>query len=120
MKRAKVAEPVSSLPKMRPALTPEAREGQLISLATDLVEQRLRDGTATSQEVVHFLRLGSMREKLERERLENENILLRAKTKELESREEIEKLYANAIKAMQVYSGNYDGDNDDEEDEDDY
>ncbi len=119
MKRVKVAGSSMSLPKMRPALTPEAREGQLISLATDLVEQRLRDGTATSQEVVHFLRLGSMRERLERERLENENILLRAKTEALESQAKVEELYANAIKAMQRYSGNY-NDDEDEDDESDY
>lgn len=118
MKRIKAAGSSNSPPKMRPALTPEAREGQLISLATDLVEQRLRDGTATSQEVVHFLKLGSMRERLERERLENENILLRAKTEALESQAKVEELYANAIKAMQRYSGNYT--DDDEEDESDY
>lgn len=108
MKRAKVAESSKTLPKMRPALSPEAREGQLIALATDLVEQRLRDGTATSQEVVHFLRLGSMRERLERERLKNENILLKAKTEAIESQAKVEELYANAIKAMQRYSGNAD------------
>lgn len=119
MKRVKAAGSSASLPKMRPALTPEAREGQLIALATDLVEQRLRDGTATSQEVVHFLRLGSMRERLERERLENENILLRAKTEALESQAKVEELYANAIKAMQRYSGNY-NDDEDEDDESDY
>ena len=113
MRRAKVAESSRPLPKTRPALTPEAREGQLIALATDLVEQRLRDGTATSQEVVHFLRLGSMRERLERERLENENILLRAKTEALESQAKVEELYANAIKAMQRYSGSGDEDDDD-------
>lgn len=119
MKRVKAAGSSAPLPKMRPALTPEAREGQLIALATDLVEQRLRDGTATSQEVVHFLRLGSMRERLERERLENENILLRAKTEALESQAKVEELYANAIKAMQRYSGNY-NDDEDEDDESDY
>lgn len=78
----------------------------------------MRDGTATSQEVVHFLKLGSMRERLERERLENENVLLRAKTEALESQAKVEELYANAIKAMQRYSGNYD--DEDEEDESDY
>lgn len=117
MKRVKAAGSSAPLPRMRPALTPEAREGQMIALATDLVEQRLRDGTATSQEVVHFLRLGSMRERLERERLENENILLRAKTEALESQAKVEELYANAIRAMQRYSGNY---NDDEDEEPDY
>ena len=116
MKRVKATGSSAPLPKMRPALTPEAREGQLIALATDLVEQRLREGTATSQEVVHFLRLGSMRERLERERLANENILLRAKTEAIESQAKVEELYANAIKAMQRYSGNYN----DEDDESDY
>ena len=120
MKRAKVSGPSESSPKrMRPAMTPEAREGQLIALATDLVEQRLRDGTATSQEVVHFLRLGSMRERLERERLENENILLRAKTEAIESQARIEELYNGAIAAMKRYSGNCD-EAEDEDDESDY
>lgn len=59
-----------------------------------------------------------MRERLERERLENENVLLRAKTEALESQAKVEELYANAIKAMQRYSGNYD--DEDEEDESDY
>lgn len=116
MKRVKVSESSKALPKMRPALTPEAREGQLIALATDLVEQRLRDGTATSQEVVHFLRLGSMRERLEREKLEHENMMLEAKTKALDSQAKSEEMYLEAIRAMKRYSGN----NDDIDDEQDY
>lgn len=115
MKKVKVAGSSDPVPMMRPALTPEAREGQLIALATDLAEKRLRNGTATSQEVVHFLRLGSMRERLEREKLENENIMLRAKTQALESQAKMEELYSNAIKAMQRYSGH--SEEDDEEDE---
>lgn len=115
MRKAKVAEPSKALPKMRPALTPEAREGQLIALATDLVEQRLRDGTATSQEVVHFLRLGSMRERLEREKLQNENTMLKAKAKALESQADMKDIYSNAIEAMRRYSGNA---NDEDEDDD--
>lgn len=101
----------------RPALTPEAREGQLIALATDLAEQRLRNGTATSQEVVHFLRLGSMRERLERERLENENILLRAKTEAIEAQAKNEELYLNALKAMKRYSASGDLEEDDDDDD---
>ena len=116
MNRRKPVEPPKTLPKMRPALTPEAREGQLIALATDLVEQRLRDGTATSQEVVHFLRLGSMRERLEREKLENENILLRAKTEALESQARIEELCVDAIRAMQRYRGEEEADYDGRDD----
>jgi hypothetical protein len=99
---------------MRPGITPEARENQMISLAVDLAEQQLRDGTASSQVITHFLKLGSMREKLERERLEEENKLLKAKTKAIESAEEVKVLYEEAIVAMRTYSGHgSDGDDDD-------
>lgn len=101
---AKVKQPSSSK-KSRPALTPEAREGQLIARAIDLAEQQLIDGTASSQVITHFLKLGSMREKLERERLEEENKLLKAKTKAYANAEEIKVLYSDALKAMRNYSG---------------
>ena len=80
--------------KMRPALTPEARENQLIALAVDLVEQRLREGTASSQETTHFLKLGSMKNRLEMEKLEEENKLLKAKTESIQSQKRVEELYA--------------------------
>lgn len=114
MKKVKSSsEPVK---KIRPALTPEARENQMISLAMDLVEQRLLNGTASSQETTHFLKLGTVKEKLERERLEKENELLKAKTEAVKSGPRMEELYENAIKAMRTYSGN--GTEDDEYDED--
>lgn len=91
--------------KLRPALTPEARENQMIALAMDLVEERLRNGTATSQETTHFLKLGSMKERLEREKLEKENKLLAAKTEALESAKRIEELYSDALKAFTEYRG---------------
>lgn len=91
--------------KGRPALSPEARERQCIALAMDLVEERLRNGTATSQETTHFLKLASRKEQLEREKIELENELIRAKTKAVNSSESSEKLYSDAIKAFQVYSG---------------
>lgn len=96
--------------KIRPALTPEARENQLISLAVDLVEQRLIDGTASSQEVTHFLKLGTTKERLEREKLAEENKLLRAKTENLQSQKRVEELYIEALNAMKNYSGNGDPD----------
>lgn len=99
------AKGASSSRKMRPASTPEAREKQLISLAVDLAEQQLRDGTASSQVITHYLKMGSPEEKLKREKLEEENKLLRAKTEQLQSQKRIEDLYANAITAMQKYSG---------------
>lgn len=97
-------------PKIRPALTPEARENQLISLAVDLVEQRLLDGTASSQETTHFLKLGSMKNHLEMEKLQEENKLLQAKTEALQSAKRVEELYSEAISAMRRYSGNGDPD----------
>ena len=92
--------------KIRPALTPEARENQLISLAVDLVEQRLLDGSASSQETTHFLKLGSMKNQLEMEKLREENKLLKAKTESIQSAKRVEELYAEAINAMRRYSGN--------------
>ena len=90
----------------RPATNPEARENQLISMAYDLVEQRLMDGTATSQETVHFLKLGSSKTELEKKKLEKENNLLVAKKEALDASKRIEELYSNALDAMRVYSGN--------------
>lgn len=99
-----------NIPKIRPALTPEAREKQMIALAVDLVEQRLLDGTASSQETTHFLKLGSMKNQLEMEKLRKENEFMSAKIKAIESGERIEKLYQEAIMAMQRYSGHGDSD----------
>ena len=96
--------------EIRPALTPEARENQLISLAVDLVEQRLLDGTASSQETTHFLKLGSMRNRLEMEKLEEENRLLKAKTESIQSQKKSEELFLEAINAFRSYSGKEDSD----------
>lgn len=89
----------------RPAITPEARENQLISLAVDLAEKQLREGTASSQVITHFLKLGTTRAELEKEKLQRENKLLEAKTKAAASNDEIKVLYDNAIKAMRNYAG---------------
>ena len=97
-------------PKIRPALTPEARENQLISLAVDLVEQRLLNGTASSQETTHFLKLGSMKNRLEMQKLQEENKLLQAKTDAMKSAKRVEELYSEAISAMRSYSGGGDQD----------
>ena len=91
--------------KMRPALTPEARENQMIFLATELAEQQLRDGTASSQVITHYLKLGSSKEKLEHDILKEQKKLITAKTEALESSKRIEELYANAITAMREYGG---------------
>lgn len=92
-------------PKMRPAITPEGRENQMISLAVDLAEQQLRDGTASSQVITHYLKLGSTKERQEKEKLEEEIKLLKAKTEALKSAQKVEELYINALDAMKQYSG---------------
>ena len=104
----KVKKTINSNPekRIRPALTPEARENQLIALAVDLVQQRLIDGSASSQETTHFLKLGSMKNQLEMEKLREENKLLKAKTESIQSAKRVEELYAEAINAMRRYSGN--------------
>lgn len=98
----------TSVKKRRPATTPEAREQQLISAAFDLVEQRILDGTATSQETTTILKLGSEKAKLEKEILVMQKELMSAKTDALKSAKHIEEMYAEALTAMRHYSGNYD------------
>lgn len=88
-----------------PASSQEARENQLIALAETRAEEQLRNGTASSQVICHYLRLGSMREKLEREKLKSEVDMLVAKKEALESAKKIEELYSEAMKAVRSYRG---------------
>lgn len=105
---------------IRPALTPEARENQLIYLATELAEQQLRDGTASSQVITHYLKLGSTKERIEKEILVKQKELISAKTEALQSAKRIEELYANAISAMKQYSGHSSNEEDIDEESEDY
>jgi hypothetical protein len=89
----------------RPATTPEGRENQLISLAADLAERQLIEGTASAQVITHFLKLGSTREQLEQERLQRDNLLLSAKVDQIASTKRIEELYETALNAMRTYAG---------------
>ena len=99
-------EPVKAETRRRkPALTPEERENQLIAKAIDLVERRIEEGTATSQETTHFLKLGSSRERLEQERLAYENRLTEAKVDAIASQQRMEELYAEALVAFTTYQG---------------
>lgn len=94
--------------KQRPAATPEGRENQLISLAVDLAEKQLSEGTASAQVISHYLKLGSTREKLEQERLVRENFLLEEKAEQIASGRRIEELYEVALNAMRSYAGHDD------------
>lgn len=105
MAKVKTSNSSSSQSKIRPALTPETRESQMIDLAISLAEQQLRDGTASSQVITHFLKLGTTVAQLEKEKLEKENKLLDAKTHSIESDGEQKVLYEKAIAAMMKYKG---------------
>lgn len=98
------------MPKRRPASSPEARENQMIALAVDLAEKQLVEGTASAQVITHYLKLGSTREKLEKQKLEEENKMLRAKTENLKAMKNMEEVAQKAIEAMRIYSGATNGD----------
>lgn len=100
----------NSASKRRPAIMPDSREQQIISMAYDLVEKRIREGTASSQETTHFLKLGSSKARIEKETLELQKELIAAKTKALRDQEEMKELYAEALKAMRNYAGQGDPD----------
>ena len=99
------------------ATNPDERENHLVSAAVDLAEQQLRDGSASAQVITHYLKLGSSREKLEQERLRQENSLLATKREFMESQQRVEALISEALKAMQAYSGNSTQDSENERDE---
>lgn len=100
--------------RMRPAISPEARENQMISLAMDLAEQQLRDGTASSQLITEFVKRGSTKARLEKEILKEQKELMAAKTESIQSAKRVEELYTNALNAMRRYSGQGDQDDQDE------
>ena len=102
--------------RFRPAIEPEARELQMVSLAFDLVERRLREGTASAQETVHFLKIGSRLENIEREILEKQKELTIAKADQIRAQQHSDELYAKALAAFARYSGNNSGENDDDSD----
>lgn len=99
--------------KRPPATTPEARENQMIALAVDLAEKQLMDGTASSQVISHYLKLGTTREKIEKDILLERKKLMKAQTEQIESQKRVEELYTKALSAMKTYSGS-----EDESDED--
>lgn len=86
-----------------PAMTAEGRENQLIDLAVDLAEKQLREGTASAQVIVHYLKLASSRERLEQEIMRKQGALMEAKRETLTSAKASEELYERAIEAMKNY-----------------
>ena len=111
---AKVKPVTTQPPKRstRPAINPENRESQLTALAYDLVERRLMDGSASSQETVHFLKLASQKYQVELENLRLQKELTAAKTESLKSVKRSEELMQEAIKAFRSYAGQGESDED--------
>ena len=104
-------EPLESIEIHSSAMTPEARENELISLAVNLAEKQLREGTASSQVITHYLKLGSTKERMEKEMMQEQIKLLTAKTEALQSAKHVEELYTEAIAAFKRYNGQYDDPN---------
>lgn len=96
------------MPKKPPARTLDAREKEVVSLAVDLAEQQLRDGTASPSVITHYLKLGTTSYQLELEKLKHENELLQAKTDNIRSLGRMEDLYAEAIESLRRYQGGED------------
>lgn len=105
MGRTTITKTSGQARKGRPALTPEARENQLISMAMNLAEQQMLDGTASSQVITHFLKLGTAKAKLEIEKTKKETALLAAKEASLQSSKRSEELFNKAIAAFSDYAG---------------
>lgn len=87
------------------ATTPEAQENRMISKAVNLAERQLEDGSASAQVITHFLKLGSSREKLEQQLIEQNVALQKAKRENMASAARVEELYTEAIAAMRRYNG---------------
>lgn len=87
------------------ATTPEGMENELIAMAYNLVAQRIKDGSATAAETVHFLKMGSTKERYERERVKKELELMEAKKEALESAKYTEEMFNNVVAAIKSYKG---------------
>lgn len=105
MRKVQKQAPSLSNRKIKPARSPEERENQMVALAIDLAERQLIEGTASSQVITHYLKIGSTKERLEREILSKQKELIEAKTENLHSSAKSEELYANALEAMRRYGG---------------
>ena len=108
-----MSEGVTKRRKTLPGRTPEERENQLIGLAVDLTEKKLRDGTASSQLIALLLNLATTKAKLELEKMRSEVEVANARVKALENQETSKDLYAKAIAAFKSYSGVVDEDDED-------
>lgn len=98
-------EEVNGPRRRSPAKTPEERESMLISMAMDRIEQQIADGNASSQVLTHFAKAGSTRERLEKQKLEHEVLVLRKKVETMEAAVDVKNLMTDALAAFKGYSG---------------
>lgn len=110
MSRPKVTDSSGSSRKSRPAISTEAQEQRMISLAVNLAERQLIEGTASSQVIAHYLKLATSKYQLENDKLRKENELLKAKTESIQADQKRDELFEKAIEAMRTYSGKGDPD----------
>lgn len=118
MPRVKKQTSDTDIPKRRKAITPENRENQMINYAINLAEKQLREGTASSQVITHYLKLGTQQSKLELEKTKLEIKLTEAKAEAIKSQKRSEELFKKAIKAMRRYRGESDDSDFESEDQD--
>ena len=102
MRNKKIVE--GSLTQQTPAMTPEGREDQMVAYAMDLSERRMREGTASAQEICYWLGIGSKKERQQRQKLEEEIKLLKAKTEAIKSEQEKNVLYGQVLEAIRTYT----------------
>jgi hypothetical protein len=102
---ARVRRPDTGQRRRRPATSPESREQEIAAYAYDLAEEQIQAGTASSQVITHFLKMGSTRELLEQQRIQHENELMEVKREQIESQKRVEELYMSALDAMRSYAG---------------
>lgn len=106
MATRRVNDPNAKQSRRPPARTPEDRENQLIAHAVDLAERQLLEGTASSQVITHYLKLGSTSEKLAQQYKAEEIKLLKIKAEMIASQRRSEGLMEEALEAFRAYSGN--------------
>lgn len=107
MARDKAKEGSEPVQRMRPALTPEGREQQMIALAINAAEKQLLEGTASSQVITHYLKLGTERERLERIKIEHDIRLSDAKAESLKTQQRLDEMFADFMQSFRDYSGDY-------------
>lgn len=105
MRRDKTKENDTPIPSIPPSATPEGRENRLISIAYDLAEKQILEGTASAMVLHHFLKLGSTRGRIEQQLLVEQTRLASSKAEAIESQKRVEELYAEAINAFRLYNG---------------